>query len=336
MHTHHTHGPHREGCSSQGSRSYRARSWRPGAITFVLSLLSVVFLLWTGGPASAQAETDRDEQVVITGRVHVAPGERSGTVVVVDGPVTVDGEVDGAVVVLNGSVSVSGRVAEDVVVLNGAVTIRPGARISGDVVSRETATVAPDAVVEGEVRQVNVDVALSSLSLVGRLASWLAYTVSTLLLGLLLLLVAPRAFEAAAFAARSRTGPVIGWGVLLFFGLPVVAILAIVTLVGIPLGLALLLGLWLIYTIGYTTSLWVLGRILVRRPGARFSAFFAGWGILRALALVPVLAGFLWMAGAVFGLGALIVAAWRARAQASVPPAVPAPPPPVPATPYGR
>ena len=312
------------------------RPYRPGAITLLMSFALLVVLLGAGGPASAQSEGDGDEQVVITGRVQVARGERSGTVVVVDGPVTVDGEVDGAVVVFNGSVSVSGTVADDVVVLNGPVTIRPGARIGGDLVSRETATLAPDAVVEGEVRRVNVDVTFSSLSFVARLAAWLAYTASTLVLGLVLLLLAPRGLEALAFAARSRTGPVIGWGVLAFLGLPVVAVLAMVTLVGIPLGLALLLGLWLIYTIGYTTSLWVLGRILVRRPGARFSAFLAGWGVLRAAALVPVLAGLLWTAGAVLGLGALIVAAWRARAHVPVPPRVPAPPPPVASTPPGR
>ena len=37
----------------------------------------------------------------------------------------------------------------------------------------------------------------------------------------------------------------------MFFGLPILAIIALVTLVGIPLGLGLLAALGLIYALGY-------------------------------------------------------------------------------------
>jgi hypothetical protein len=42
-------------------------------------------------------------------------------------------------------------------------------------------------------------------------------------------------------------------------------------------------------------------------------AFLVGWGILRVVALVPILGGLVWFAAVVFGLGALTVAIWRAR-----------------------
>ena len=42
-------------------------------------------------------------------------------------------------------------------------------------------------------------------------------------------------------------------------------------------------------------------------------AFFAGWGILRVLALIPVAGGLASFLAVVFGLGVLIVAIWQAR-----------------------
>ena len=75
----------------------------------------------------------------------------------------------------------------------------------------------------------------------------------------------------------------------------------------------LLLALLPIYAIGYTTSAFLLGRAIVRPPTSRFLAFLAGWGILRAIALVPGLGALAWFGATVFGLGALTVALWRSR-----------------------
>ena len=110
------------------------------------------------------------------------------------------------------------------------------------------------------------------------------------------------------------------------FGLPILAVIAIVTLVGIPLGVGLLLALTPIYAVGYVTGAWLLGRLLLKRPTtSRYVAFLAGWGILRVVALIPILGGLGWLVATVFGLGALIVAAWRARrAYPAAPPAAPA------------
>jgi hypothetical protein len=94
-------------------------------------------------------------------------------------------------------------------------------------------------------------------------------------------------------------------------GLPIVAVLAAITLLGIPFGIGLLLALGLIYSTGYVVGAWLLGRQLMKPPGSRVLAFLAGLAILRALALVPILAGIVGAVATVFGLGALIVAAWR-------------------------
>jgi len=60
---------------------------------------------------------------------------------------------------------------------------------------------------------------------------------------------------------------------------------------------------------------------LVRAPAAWILAFLAGWGILRLLALVPILGALVGFAATVFGLGAPAVAVWRSRAARQAAPA---------------
>lgn len=61
----------------------------------------------------------------------------------------------------------------------------------------------------------------------------LAVSVSTLIVGALLVLLTPAALYAAERAVRERLGPPVGWGVAIAIGVPLLAVRAIVTLVGI-------------------------------------------------------------------------------------------------------
>ena len=289
-------------------------------------VLAVAFgalmILGAAGTANAQGGRSLGDQVVMTGRVVVARGERSKNIVVFHGPVTVDGDVRGSVVVFDGSLRLSGTVRDSAVVFNGPVSLQSGARVGADLVSRRRPSVASGAVVEGRIRRVNPLFTGLGFRLAVRYGVWLAFTISVLILGALMLLLAPRGMEAVAEAARYSLGASIGWGVLLFVGLPILAFIVLATVVGSPLGLALLLALWFLYIVGYTAAVWAIGRMLVRPPGRRFLAFLAGWGILRAVALVPFLAGIAWTLATIFGLGALLVAIWRARTPApAAPPA---------------
>jgi hypothetical protein len=79
-----------------------------------------------------------------------------------------------------------------------------------------------------------------------------------------------------------------------------------------PFGIGMLLGLGVIYTVGYLAGAWLVGRLVIRGPGRRVVAFLAGLAIVRVLALVPILAGIVALVAVVVGLGAVMVAAWRA------------------------
>jgi hypothetical protein len=168
---------------------------------------------------------------------------------------------------------------------------------------------------------------------ISRVAIWFATSISSLALGVLLLVFAPRAGEAVARTASDRFGRSVGIGFAVFFGLPIAALIALVTIVGIPLGLGILLALALLFWVGYVAAALAIGRLIVKPPTSRVLAYLVGWAILRLVAIVPGLGGLAWFLATVFGLGAVAVAARVAnRASGETAPAgggiaIPPPPP---------
>jgi hypothetical protein len=237
--------------------------------------------------------------------------------------------------VFNGDAVVTGTVARDVVVLNGDIRIASGAVVGGDLISQGGADVETGATVRGEQRRIGAfDV--GDVGFASRIAWWVGYSASTLALGLLLLLFAPAIDAALTRVVRTRRGASFGAGVGVFLLTPVLAAVLFVTIVGIPLGLFLFLALAFLYTVGYVIGAHAVGRFVVKAP-SRFIAFLAGWAILRAVALIPIAGGIVWVLATILGLGAAIVAARSGRAVATAQPAAGVPPmPPAPLSPGAR
>jgi hypothetical protein len=239
-----------------------------------------------------------------------------------NGPVVIEGTVTESLVVFNGRTEIVGTVEGDVVVFNGTVVIRSSAHVGGDVISRSTPRVESGATIDGEQQSITRGFDVGHLKVISRLAWWIAYSVSTLIVGLVLLGVAPQLDGAIGAAVRRKMGASFGFGALLFFFLPIVAVLALVTVVGIPLGVFLLLAYALVYTVGYVAGAHALGSLLIKPPTSRFLRFLAGWGILRLIGLIPILGGVTWMVAALFGLGVLFVAARAGARGEEAPPSM--------------
>jgi hypothetical protein len=180
--------------------------------------------------------------------------------------------------------------------------------LAGDTVVRADA-----AQVAGDVRS-GVVLSLSpQMGDLGALLASLSMAVSTLLAGLLLLLLLPRGLDRVALASRSAPWAAAGWGLAVSILVPAASLLAAATILGLPLGLAAILGMGLLWIVGLAFAAWIVGRLLVHEPRSRLGAFAAGWAITAAVGLVPFLNVAWWTLGAVFGHGAALVATWRAR-----------------------
>jgi hypothetical protein len=254
-----------------------------------------------------------EDQVVLSGTVVVPRGRSVGEVVVFHGRAIVAGVVVGDVVVVDGPVVVSGQVSGSVVTLNGPIRLASTASIGGDVLGSESVRLEPGALVRGDVRE---DVSITprgALAALGALLGAVAIAFSALLLLLVLLALVPRGLDRVATAATTAPFASAGWGVVAAVALPALALVGIASILGLPLGLSLLLGFGLIALVGYVLAAFTVGRLIVREPRGRVGALFAGWGIAAAIGLVPFLNVLAWVLGSLFGLGAAIVAVWRAR-----------------------
>jgi len=137
--------------------------------------------------------------------------------------------------------------------------------------------------------------------------------------GLTLLLLLPGIFAEVVRSAR-RYGPSFGFGALVLFATPILAVIACVTIVGLAVGIGTLL-LWIValYSARVFVGAW-LGEILLGPPagtGAMIGRLAAGLLVLRLLCMVPYVGGLVKLAVGIWGLGALALTLYdRSRKQA--------------------
>ena len=143
------------------------------------------------------------------------------------------------------------------------------------------------------------------------------WTAAFILLGLVLFLLLPK-FASESVAAGERVGAPIGLGVLVFFGVPIAALLACVTVVGIPLGL-LTLGLWFFaincaeLVVGTVVGNWIFGRTTdvwgqIGRMAAGFVLVRIVYTPIAPLHVIGILVGLgIWM----WGIGAISLALYK-------------------------
>ena len=258
-------------------------------------------------PAASAAAKDND-RIVVVGSVLVDRAETAGDVFVIDGDVTIRGTVTGDVVVVDGDVTVRGTVSGNVVAVSGQATLGRRARVAGDLIYGDEKPIQPRLAGrrgrrEGRRRQREHR---RRDRRVGR-ARRVDVPART----------APAAAGAEGRGRRRADGAHKALacalvGLLAFFLLPVVAIAACFTLIGIPLGIVLLALLVPLLRRRLRHDGARAGRLVLKK--SRILAFLAGLVVLGLLTLIPIAGGIIGFLAIVFGLGALLVSLVAARA----------------------
>jgi cytoskeletal protein CcmA (bactofilin family) len=144
-------------------------------------------------------------------------------------------------------------------------------------------------------------------------------TLSLLVLTLVLRAVVPPVMQGAEAHLRARPGLSLGVGVLALLLAPIAAVLALVTVIGAPLGIVILLAYVMLLVIGVPVALdglvdVVLGRARKGKPitwGWRLLALALASLVFVALVQIPIAGPLLGLAAVVLGLGALVLRAAR-------------------------
>lgn len=279
----------------------------------------LALLLGLSGVALAADETlPHSGRVLIVagGDIDVPAGDQADAVIVIGGSATVAGEVN-TLVVIEGTATTAGATLESVTIVNGSAVLGPGTTVLGDV-GRLGSTVerADDVEIGGTVRDLAGDVAAFGFFIgAAAIVLWLGFGVATLLAGLLVAGLAARQVRIATSLIRRETGLTILAGLLAIVLPPIAAALLMVTIIGIPAGIGLLVVLWpALAFIGYiVAAIWLGEWLLAKRspavtPAERpYGAATLGLLVAFVIGLVPLVSFVL----SILGLGAVVLAAWR-------------------------
>lgn len=252
------------------------------------------------------------ELVKVGENVDVPLGTEVKSAVAVGGSVTVNGKVEKDVVAVGGSVTLKDQavVGGDAVAIGGQVKKEPGAVINGDITELSIARLGPlTKVVAKSVNEKNLSFA--GLALGGlALFSFLIFVGYLALVAVLVALFTP---QLGFISATIEKNPlrVFLWGLLTPFGALLLAIIMLISIIGIvllPL-LAMLLGAACLF--GYIAVSHLVGKKILYAVRIRGRAMMfetlTGAIILFLVSLVPVLGALVKAVLALAGLGAVLI-----------------------------
>jgi len=292
-----------------------------GPIARIALVTAALALLLAPAQALAQENTD-DVYVRVNGTVDLADNESVDTLVAVNSEAGVAGAVRDTLVIVNETATVSGEVGRDAIVVNGTLRLEPAARIGGDVVlingelSQADGAEIAGSVVErsgaamgAEFRRVTAAVSF---------VAWLGMTLLFVVVALGWAAIGGRQLSEIAGLLGARPGLAAVAAVIFWIAVPIIAFVAFVTVIGIPIGITLLLiVLPLLWGLGYVTTSTRLGFFLadLRRttPDLAHPYLEAVLGVVifQLIGLIPILGGIVVALAGLFGAGAIVVHAWR-------------------------
>jgi hypothetical protein len=298
-------------------------------IGIVLASFVLAFGLAAPVLAADPGRTDGPVLMGFNGDITVPAGDQADFVMVTRGTATVAGDVK-TVVVIDGTATLTGATTESVVAIGGKVTIDAASTVSGDVRTLgSTVEVDPAAHIGGSVASLDRDLVAATAVLAPIwLLFILGFVLVTVVAGLALAALAERQVRAAEQLISREAGLTLLVGLAGLVVIPAVAVLAMITVIGAPLGLAILLMVWPAAAfVGYLVAgIWIGEWLLYRgdrpRPQRPYLAAVTGLLILQVISIVP----FVGPIASLFGFGAVLLLAWRVFRQPSVTPTTFTPP----------
>ena len=243
----------------------------------------------------------------------------SGDLILGAGVTRVNGQIGGDVMGGADTIIISGTVDGSVQVELKRLTLAPDAEIGGDLVytSDNEANILSGATVSGtttrnlperDERAWPFLPVLAGLAVVWKILSFLMI----LLLGILLIILAGGRLTAMSDYIQSNPWHSLWWGIVIFVVAPAAAVLAIMTVVGLPLGLISLALYGMALYLSQVPVALLIGRLIIRqnRPlesrGMMIGALALGLFVLFLLGLIPFAGWIIGLLTIIFGLGTLV------------------------------
>jgi hypothetical protein len=266
---------------------------------------------------------------VAGGQIEFSPiSEVSGNVSAAGGQVSLKGKIDGNVQAAGGRVLIDAIIGGDVEATSGQVELGPNTKIAGKLryASRDPIVRDPAAKVAGSVELFEPSggwpVPENVEHRMGRSGGWV-WTIGLLLVATVLILLMPTFYTRVAETFRARAGMSLLIGFIALICIPALAILFLITIVGVPLALLIIAAYLMLLVVGYVSTGisigdWLLKRVKGDHAGSTWSRIggaVAGVLIVSLLARIPWIGGWVVLIALLVGLGAFILQVWQVRGQ---------------------
>jgi len=285
-------------------------------------------------PSSALAQDEEEKVEGFTLQINspyvLQRGETIGSAVVIGDNALIAGTVRDGLLVISGDVTIAGAVEDSVTIIRGDLTLQSGSRVHDVFITNGDLIRESGAVVDGNINH-NAR-GFGFLSVAFLFILWLSLSVAVVLTGMLFAAIGGRQLAESSRVLTGELAYSILGAVVLWIGVPLVAVLAMITIVGIPFGLALMmLVLPLLWLLGYIVAGARLGALLLRFRRSEqpvdhpYLEALSGLVLLQLVALIPFIGWIVLLIAGAWGSGALAVAAFRAwRGRGAAPEIAPA------------
>lgn len=265
----------------------------------------------TGGKVSVDANVDGD-LVAAGGNVNIGKDSRiGGDMLLAGGEVRFSGAAMGRARLTGGKLIVAGDIEGDTALYGQDIVLEPGARIAGNLTYASSKPLSDTelALVAGSVKreEARQDWAPRTGT------AWFhpVFFISMLVCGSLLFILFPNAVSGTHQAMRQTPGRSLLVGIALLCTLPPVAILFIVSIIGIPVGFTLLMLYPVLLLLGYLGAAFFVSRsaaLAMRRADRSGRAWQIGFlalglALLAFAGKIPFLGGLLVILAVVTGVG---------------------------------
>jgi hypothetical protein len=289
---------------------------------------TVAILILAFAPAAFAAEpvtwSGSGAVVSVDGNVDVPAGQSVDAVIVVHGNATIEGSAR-SIVIISGTATLTGASARNLLVVDGTATLGAGTTVSGDISTLHGDVIRSEtAVVAGRTTSLDTNLAALAVALVPLLIVLaVGFFVAMVVAGLALAAFGARQTRTAEALISGQPGQTLLAGLIGTLGLPVLFAVVTLTIVGAPIGLAMLLiGLPLLAFVGWLVAAiwigdWLLGRRGTRELEHPYRAAVLGVVLLGIAGFLPLVSAI----ATLFGVGAVLLAAWRTIRPATPMPA---------------
>lgn len=205
------------------------------------------------------------------------------------------------------------------------ITVHEGATVGTiEYVSAKDATIEQGANVGHAQRTEPSATAATSVEptnpVIATLSGSLYWLISMLIVGVAIMVIKPSLLPASAQAITNKVWPSIGWGALVLFIAPGAALVLLLTVVGIPLSIAVLLG-WLLLLIisqpiaAHCFGVWLMQKMKMKvsEGWTNFVALLLGLVALGLLMLIPFVGWLVGLVAIIVGVGGVVL---QSRPQA--------------------